>query len=139
MRQAIIGDLFRALINPGSDQANLFGSERLSWLAKSTGRNSRAIGTAAPVRAARTFWAAAGTSWTAATSGTSRTARPTGRWHCQFRVNLRNGDNERAVAAVARNDSFSVLAALNDSLQRREMKIASRSLATVAAEAGGFE
>jgi hypothetical protein len=52
---------------------------------------------------------------------------------------LRDGDDQRAVAALARNHGLPVLSALKDSLQRVEMEVASRSLAAVAAKAGGFE
>lgn len=129
--------LLCALIDPGADDADLFGCQRFWGRTESTGTARTTLTgrawSATIIATAR----AARRSGTISATGSARTAGTAwatlGRHGCLV-VDLSGGNDEDAVFAIARNDDFSVFAALEDAFEVVEAQIAFGPLLAVAAQ-----
>src|SRR6266516_6237704 len=141
-----MAQLLRALVNPRTNQSDLFRRERLGWRSESTSTKS-----ARTTGAARAAFSARSTSGGIAATGSARrpiarSALPTGSarptrstgsarsalgWHGDLVVNLCDSGDEETLFAVARHHDFAVFPALEDRLQAVQAQIALLPFVTV--------
>jgi hypothetical protein len=137
-------DSFRALVNPGAQEANLNCRQRFWRWTKSAARSTRwpwkrpTLARSGRVRA-RTTRRRPSRAHRRRLSRTSGTLRaPSTRtmfWrHCSFLVNLGRGNGQEALLAVARNHYLAIFAAFEDAFTVVESQASLGSFFTVASK-----
>jgi hypothetical protein len=126
------------LIDPGAEEADLFGRKRFGRRAESTGTAGAALTAARRTRCAAVVTASRGTAGrtrgiaTRAAAGTTWSAL----WrHSGFVIDLGGGDYERAVFAIAGSDDFPIFAALKNTFKIVEAQVGFGPLLAVTTDA----